>query len=212
MGNKILHLLLIFICITSCNTNKKGEKISDKNSFMNIDEFLTYQHYNDSLACLESTSNKKIFLDIRFGDSKEMVTNKLFVAVENELIKYDTENWYLTHMYKDNTFKFVIDCSYHNDSLYEMFFEGELLIPAKISDYDIKMALFDYFKTDLKDAAKLKHDGSDYRNMLKYEGSIKYSLDNATFYIVDMPLEKKMIDNLDISESQAIADFVFGSE
>lgn len=84
------HLLLI-ACIISCTTNNKERNISDRNDFMDIHEFRVYQYYNDSLSSLEKLSNKEIFLNIRFGESKEKVTDKLFAAVEKRILEYDTK-------------------------------------------------------------------------------------------------------------------------
>ena len=212
MRMRILCLFLILMCIASCTTNKKEGNISDRNEFMDVNELGAYQNYNDSLASLEKPSNKKIFLNIHFGESKENVTDKLFAAVEKKLLEYDAENWYLIHTYKDCKFKFAIDCSYYNDSLYEIAFKGESLGAVKSSVYDIKMALLDCFKTELKGGKKLKCEGRYYHDMLKYDGSIQYNLSGNSFYINDMPLNKRMIDKLDISEAQAITDDIFDSE
>lgn len=203
---------LVLACIISCSTNKKERNLLGGNDFMDANELGGYQNYNDSLSALEKPSNKKIFLDIHFGEPKKKITDKLFAAVEKKLLEYDTENWYLTHTYKDSKFKFVIDCSYYNDSLYEMAFKGESLEPAESSIYDIKMALLDCFKTELKGGKKLKSEGRYYHDILKYDGSIQYNLSGNSFYIKDMPLYKRMIDNLDISKAQTITDEIFESE
>lgn len=150
MRMRILCLFLILMCIASCTTNKKEGNISDGNDFIDVNELGAYQNYNDSLASLKEPSNNKVFLNIRFGESKENVTDKLFAAVEKKLLEYDAENWYLIHTYKDCKFKFAIDCSYYNDSLYEIAFKGESLGAVKSSVYDIKMALLDCFKTSKK--------------------------------------------------------------
>ncbi|WP_373168937.1 hypothetical protein [Bacteroides cellulosilyticus] len=197
---------LVLACIISCSTNKKERNLLGGNDFMDANELGGYQNYNDSLSSLEKTSNKKIFLDIHLGESKKKVTDKLFAAVEKKLLEYDTENWYLTHTYKDSKFKFVIDCSYYNDSLYEMAFKGESIKPAESSVYDIKMALLDCFKTELKGGKKLKSEGRYYHDMLKYDGSIQYNLSGNSFYINDMALNKRLIDSIDPDLRQSTID------
>lgn len=206
MKRRIIYLLGALVCIISCTTNKKEGNISDRNEFMDVNELGAYQNYNDSLASLKEPSNNKVFLNIRFGESKENVTDKLFAAVENKLLEYDAEDWYLTHMYKNCKFKFVIDCSYYNDSLYEIAFKGESLEPAESSVYDIKMALLDCFKTELKGGEKLKSEGRYYHDMLKYDGSIQYNLSGNSFYINDMALKKRLIDSIDPDLRQSTID------
>lgn len=107
------------------------------------------------------------------------------------------KNWYIKKTYKNRKFKFVIDYSYYNDSLYEIDFKGKSLNPGEITKHDIKMALFNHFQIELNGCKKLKHEGELYHDILKYDGSIQYGLSGNSLYITGLSIHKRIIDSID---------------
>ncbi len=165
----------------------------------------------DSIALHGDTIRKGVFLDLEFGTSSKEVVEKLLANIGKGELDYDTENWFFKYRYKNSDLKLIIECDYVEDQLYKISIEATpILGNDNISNYDLKMALNEYFKQELKNAKRLKIEGHNYNNALSYKKNIQYHLNDRNFYIEDLTLTDELISK-QIDTSQAISDMVFGT-
>lgn len=212
---------LIVVCCFACTSNKKSENLNKQDVFLDsvkgcdkldYESFYKYMELMDSLSLRADTIRKDVFFGLDFGASSKEVAQQLFANVEKGILDYDTENWFLKYRYKNSNLKFIIECDYEADRLYRISIGAVATEEADaLSKYDLKMALNEYFKSELKNAKRLQREGHEYNNAISYKENIQYQLDDRAFHIEDLTLTDELITK-QIDTSQAIADMVFGSE
>lgn len=213
--------MLVVVCCFACTNNKKNDNLNKQETFLDslkesdnlgYDAYYKYMELMDSLSLRADTIRKDVFLGLDFGASAKEVTQQLFANVEKGMLDYDTENWFLKYRYKNSDLKFIVECDYEADQLYRISIEAIPVIEegGNLSKYDLKMALNEYFKNELKNAKRLQREGHEYNNAISYRENIQYQLDDQMFHIEDLTLTDELISRK-IDTSQAIADMVFGS-
>lgn len=218
---KIVFMWFV-ICCFACTNSKKSESLNKQDVFLDsvngcekldYESFYQYMELMDSLSLRADTIRKDVFLDLDFGSSAKEVTRQLFANVEKGILNYDTENWFLKYRYKNSDLKFIIEFDYEANQLYRISIEA---VPTfgkddNLSKYDLKMALNEYFKSELKNAKRLQCEGHEYNNAISYKENIQYQLDDQAFHIEDLTLIDELVSSK-IDTSQAIADMVFGAD
>lgn len=204
---KILLMLLGLTLLLSCNQG--NDLIPDKSEKLTESEFNSYSNKMDSIAKqYPKPTDKQVFRDIKFGEKRSQVSEKLFQYLEKREINYDSESFYINSLYNKSDYRFIIELSYADDILYGMKFKCENDKKGVGNYYDRKMALLHYFKECMRECKLLNMEGKYYNDALKYDGTIRYDISGNSMYIEDLKLLNQLIN---IDESQAIVDMIFGN-
>lgn len=197
---KCLYLLLT-IFFVACAGSNKSEK-----EFLSVDEFNAYQHLMDSISNIGESYTEPVFMGIKMGQPEKTVVDALFALEREKKISYDGKKFYFTHNFEDVVYRIEIDYDCLKDTLDGLRFEG---VNPLATNFEIKMALNDYFKKELVGAKRLQTKGESYKDAVKYNKSLLYSLKENRLSIIDVKLFNRLLNAPDDS---GIEDLVFDFE